>query len=503
MTKKSELTAIVDKALVDADFRKELVTNSFYWFLHIYFPDYLEHPSADFHKEMIEILQNLRTTFVCSAFRGSGKSTVVTLAYVLWSMLGTKSKKYIVICSNTARQTEILMHSIKNVLELHPLLKNDLGPFSETAEQWNISSLIFTDYDAKIMGISVNESIRGIKHKNRRPDLIILDDVETLDTARNEDNRDKLLTWFDRDITPLGAEKTNMVVIGTIMTAESLIDTLKTRIESGYLNGTFRKYPIITEDDQILWSSRWPDMASIEEFRKNAGIVNRTWETEYLLNDYIKEDQIITQDMIKYYDDLPFNKYTFMRGYLGVDLASSDSPTASKTAIVRGYMFKVSGEPVLYILPNPVNKRITVPETIDKIKQITDSMKDARSTRVFVEDVGYQKAMIQILKNDGYYNTESYKVMGRDKRTRLEITVHYLSQGKILFPRQGAEDLIRQLIRFDFEKYKDLADAYSILVDSAFTETTKSNNVVAIKSIGRGGRIPYDDGPRFSYQFNY
>lgn len=498
---KTDTNAIVEKALKDERFRKQLVTSSFYWFIHIYFPDYLEFPFAEFHKEFIDLLQDLKFNAVIAAFRGSGKSTIVSLAYVIWSMLGKKSKRYIVLCSNTTRQAELLMHSIKSVLETHPLLKKDLGPFFETAEQWNISSLVFRNYDAKIMAISVNESIRGIRYKNRRPDLIILDDVETLDTVRTEENRNKLITWYDRDVVPLGSEQTNMVVVGTIMTAGSLIDTLKNRIEEGVLKGSFRKFPIIDEDGQILWKTRWSNLEAIDNYRREMGIVNRTWETEYLLNDYIKEEQIITHDMIKYYDKLPFGVYPFVRGFIGVDLASSESLTASKTAIVCGYVFRISDEPVLYILPNPLNKRISAPETITQIKLIAESMRDATSTKIYVEDVGYQKAIVQILQKDGFYNTNSYKVLGRDKKTRLEITVHHLNQGRILFPKTGAEDLITQLVRFDFEKFKDLADAYSILVDSVFSEVTKGSDVVAVKFIGKRG-VPYDY-PKFSYKFPY
>jgi hypothetical protein len=70
------------------------------------------------------------------------------------------------------------MSNIKAVLRVHDsVLKADLGPFEETAEEWNISSsLVFKDYDTKIMAISVNESVRGISYKNKRPDLIIMDD---------------------------------------------------------------------------------------------------------------------------------------------------------------------------------------------------------------------------------------------------------------------------------------------------------------------------------------
>ncbi len=496
---------ILDKAVSDPIFREALVRENFYWFIHIYFPDYITYPFAKFHKEMVFSLQEIEDNLVIAAFRGSGKSTIVSLAYVIWSMIGKSNKRFVVICSNTSRQAELLMFNIKNTLEIHPLLKDDLGPFSEFSEEWNVSSLVFKKYDAKIMAISVNESVRGIRYKNQRPDLIILDDVETLDSVRTEENRDKLNTWFDRDIIPLGDEKTNIIVIGTIMTTGSLIQTLNERIKLKLLAGSSKRYPIVDEKWKILWPERWKTKRDIENYRKKFGIVDRTWETEYLLNDYVEEDQIVKPEMIKYYDELPFGYAHFLGGYIGVDLAISMKTTASKTAIVAGYAFKIDGKNKLYLLANPVNKRLDSHETIEAIKNLADSMHSGRNTKIFVEDVGYQRSVIETLNNEGY-NANPFEVRGQDKESRLEITLHNLVQGLVLFPKTGCEDLIVQLIRFRLEKFKDLGDAYSIVVIKAFDELNKGPGVIAVpcRSIKNSSNyLDYGDrhGPRFSFEF--
>lgn len=473
---------IVDKATSDQDFREALVRENFYWFIHIYFPDYITYPFAKFHKEMVFDLQEIKDNLIIAAFRGSGKSTIVSLAYVIWSMIGKSNKRFIIVCSNTVRQAELLMFNIKSTLETHPLLKNDLGPFSESAEEWNVSSLVFNKYDAKILAISVNESIRGLRYKNQRPDLIILDDVETLDSVRTEENRDKLNTWFDRDVLPLGVEKTNLIIIGTIMTTGSLIQTINERINLNLMLGSFKRYPILDEKGEILWPERWKTKQDIENYRKKFGIVDRTWETEYLLNDYVEEDQIVKPEMINYYDELPFGSAYFLGGYIGVDLAISMKTTASKTAIVAGYAFKINGKHKLYLLANPVNKRLDSHETIEAIKRLSDSMQSGRNTKIFVEDVGYQRSVIETLNNEGY-NANAFEVRGQDKESRLEITLHNLVQGLVLFPKTGCEDLIVQLIRFRLEKFKDLGDAYSIVVIKAFDELNKGPSVIAVPCI--------------------
>jgi len=491
---KSEIQFIVDKCVEDETFRRELVKTSLFWFMYIYFPDYLTFPLAEFHKEIIKLVEGNSPTNIIVAFRGSGKSTIISLAYVIWSMIGTKNKRFILLTSNTARQAELLMFNIKNVLESHSLLKTDLGPFQETSEEWNIGSLVFKDYDAKIMAISVNESVRGIKYKSKRPDLIICDDIETLESTGSSDNREKLLTWFDRDIVPIGDEHTTLVMVGTIMTDGSLMQTLKSRIDAGQLNGEFRKYPVIDEEENILWKDRWESKDALEAYKKDKGIVQRAWETEFLLNSWVEEDQIIKPEHVNFYDDIPFGQYPSYTCFMAVDLAISKEDTADKTAILQGYMFTIKGQKKLYLLPNYANTRLNFHETIEEIKKRANQMKDGISTYIIVENVGYQGAVIETLKLEGYHNTKPFDVHTQDKQARLETTLHHLSLGNVLFPKNGCEVLIDQLYRFGRERYDDLADAFSMLVIKSFEVTQTFNSVIMVDVINCKNGVSYSHG---------
>ena len=494
MKSEVDIKVIIDKAAKDKLFRRELVKTSFFWFLSVYFVDYLSYPVANFQKEIVNLLENEEDTTVIAAFRGSGKSTIVSLAYVIWSMIGIKNKKFIVLISNTSRQTEMLMSNVKSILETNQVLKHDLGPFYEESEKWNTSSLIFKNYDTKIMAVSMNESIRGIRYKKSRPDLIICDDVETLDTARNKENREKVLLWFDRDIVPLGDEKSNVIVIGTIMTEGSLIQTLKSRIENNEMKGTFKMYPIVNQNGQIIWKERWKTIEDLEEYKKKKGILLRSWETEYLLNDWTEEDQIIKSEMIHYYDEIPLGKYNLIGGFCGVDLAISKNSNANKTAIISAYMFEENNQKILYILPYPTNKRLNFAETVNVVLVLVNTLETKKSTYVYAENVGYQGAFIESLIQNGLNNAKPFEVKGNDKVTRLETTLHNLIQGRIRFPKKGCEDLILQLTRFGYEKYDDLADAFSIVCIKAFEEISKINNPVLVKSNFRDGIISRTTG---------
>ncbi len=85
----------------------ELAKKDLYWFFHLYFGHYIEFETADFQREIFQkVADNSIEHLVIVAFRGSGKSTIVSMAFPLWAMIGAMQKKYIVIVSQTQQQAQ-------------------------------------------------------------------------------------------------------------------------------------------------------------------------------------------------------------------------------------------------------------------------------------------------------------------------------------------------------------------------------------------------------------
>jgi len=72
--------------------------------------------------------QTLKISAIMS-FRGSGKSTVITLSYPIWAIVGVQQKKFVVIISRTEQLAKLHMSNLKRELESNELLRQDLGPF--------------------------------------------------------------------------------------------------------------------------------------------------------------------------------------------------------------------------------------------------------------------------------------------------------------------------------------------------------------------------------------
>ena len=458
---------IIEKAIKDPAIRTELAKKSHYFFFHIYFHDYVTYKVANFQKEMFKISEdeNVMMAVICG-FRNSGKSSIMTASYPIWSILGKMERKFVVILSQTAELAKQHFSNLKRELENNDLLKQDLGPFQQQ-DEWNSCSLIIPKYNAKIIAVSKEQSFRGIRHGKYRPDLIIGDDIENLASVKSEESRKQTYDWFNGEVMPLRADNAKVVILGNLLHEDSLISRLGREINEEIRDGVYREYPLIDDKGKIAWPGKYKDMDEVKKEEKIVGD-KFAWAREYLLIVADDQEPVISKEWIRYYQKLPRQEpvagnINVVAYASGVDIAVSEKDKADYTAIVSCKIFGEGKNKKIYILPNPINAKNTLPTTIDNIVKISNYFKQRHSYKIYIEEVGTQKGLTQILKEKGI-KTEGINIRGNDKRTRLCMVSKYIEEGRILFPAIGAEELLKQMLSFGLQKHDDLVDAFTTLI---------------------------------------
>ncbi len=473
----------INKLLEDQVARRVIVKESHYIFFHLYFSQYTRYKTAPFQREMFRITEdeNLKMAVIV-AFRGSAKSTIMTMSYPIWSIIGKQQKKCVVILSQTQQQAKIHLANIKRELEYNELLRKDLGPFQETSDEWGSFSLVIPNFNAKIIAASSEQSIRGLRHGAYRPDLIICDDVEDLTSTKTKEGRDRTYTWFTGEIAPLGEKNTKIVMVGNLLHEDSLLMRLRKNIEKESSNTIYREYPVINDKNEILWKGRYPTLDDLSVERKLNGD-DKAWQREYMLKIIADEDQIVHKEWIQYYDELPVDSDGYRYSVIGVDLAISSSNHADYTALVVGHVFGYEKTLKVYIQKFPVNERLDFPSATERIKSLSkESGLFDRRCKIYIEDVGYQRAVIQQLVTSSF-DAKGFSVNGQDKRARLDSVTYMIRSGKVLFPKEGADKLIQQLVYFGVEKHDDLVDAFTIVLHVAIKEDRRPVQVLS-KEVG-------------------
>lgn len=449
-----------------------MAKRSFFHFLSYYLRHNFELAPADFHADIINALDSvddLNRYLSIMGFRGSAKSTILE-AFAIWSMLNGKHN-YIVWIGNTMDDAKESLANIKAEIEENEMLRRDFGIVLQTDEahtnditkKWSEKQLIIGD--CTIVAKSRMGKVRGKKFKKARIDLIICDDLEDIITAETAEKRATTRKWFYAEVmqaTKQGtlATNTKVVMLGNLVHRDCLVKQFG---ENKLVK--FIRFPLIDENGKIAWPALYPTMADVEAKKEEVimageGIGHVIWAREYMLVDADESDMILKLSDIQYYPDEWLQRRAEASG-TGVDFAISKKQTADYTAMVSGQDVKNDeGERRLLIMKNPIEKRLSFEETISVAVDINEIM--PRGHVFYPEKVAYQEAAIEIMEKNGLSCVRMPSVA--DKRSRAISACFYIKNGRVLFPKTGAEKLINNLLGFGVEEHDDLTDALSNLI---------------------------------------
>lgn len=256
--------------------RRKLGAIDMEFFGRAYFPHYFSRPSPEFHRELDAIWQQgvLKGRYPLTAAdtktisrlpgvrravaapRGHAKSTNLTFKGTMHSTL-YGYKHYPIIISDSSEQAEGFLDNIRVEFEENTAILEDFGPLAGSV--WR-SNVLVTKTNIKIEAIGSGKKIRGRKHRNWRPDLIILDDVENDENVRTPEQRKKLKDWFDKAVSKCGDDYTDIVYIGTLLHYDSLL--AKTLANPAYRSIKYKAVIRFSQADDLWqqWETIFTDL---------------------------------------------------------------------------------------------------------------------------------------------------------------------------------------------------------------------------------------------------
>jgi len=440
-------------------------------------------PTPTFHKEIWDLVTSNSRQVAIAAPRYHAKSTAVTHAYTLASVLFRESR-YVLIVSDTVSQAIQFLGDIKKELldndDLRSLFSIKDGPFPKDTEDDLIVEMD-DGYTFRIQAKGSEQKLRGLKWANLRPDLIIGDDMENDEIVMNKDRRMKFKRWFYGALIPCVSSSGKIRIVGTILHLDSLLENLMPTSQLATHRGIKDlvqedlkeysrnilpwksvKYRAHTDDFKTLL---WPEMKTAEQFKM-------------LKDDYVRQGlaDIYSQEMLNIPLDISdtfFKKADFVAMkpedgkknlvfYAACDLAVSQSQRADYSAFVVGGMDE---EGKLYC-KHVIKERMDALEIVDTILMI---QKIYKPVLFGLEQGTIQKAIgpylnEEMLKRGEFINTVLLKPSG-DKLTRARSIQARMRSGACRFDKdtdwyQNFED---ELLRFPRDKHDDQVDAWAYL----------------------------------------
>ena len=296
-----------------------------FFFFETYLPHYFDTPPAPFHHEMVDLLDTVGTPVAVAAPRGFAKSTLTTFAYPLHQIL-FKQRKFIILISDTETQAASFASFIKLELEENERIIQDFGKMKGTSD-WSDECFI-TSSGIKVLARGSGQKIRGMRNRQYRPDLLVVDDFENDQTVRNKRIVENKLKWLLEAVYPSLAGAGNdasMFVINTLLSKKSVQSKLLEHPE--FIS---RKYQALDKNNNSLW----PEKYSTENLLRTKEIIGSLAFNKEYQNDPMDDDGYFKPEWIIYYVPTQIVGKLFVASFTDPSIESGDLKSHDYKAIV-------------------------------------------------------------------------------------------------------------------------------------------------------------------------
>ena len=160
--------------------------------------------------------------------RGYSKTTLFNACVLMCILYQEKARDFIVYISEAATHAEIQLGNVKRELESNNKIKavfGELKPEQRQGKKW-AEDMFETVTGIVVFARGRGSQIRGLNHNARRPNFILVDDVEDKESVKTDEQRAKTLEWAYGDLLPAMPEldpDATLAAAGTLLHREALL----------------------------------------------------------------------------------------------------------------------------------------------------------------------------------------------------------------------------------------------------------------------------------------
>jgi hypothetical protein len=388
--------------------------------------------------------------------RGFGKTLVLKL-FVLWCILFTDRKFILVVC-NTASLAENFIADVVDTLNSSNIVRV-FGNWQLAVEKDTqpLKKFSFRGRPITLAALGSQSSVRGLNLKYERPDVIIMDDMQSKEEAASPTEAQKTLGWMTGTLLKANNKQRCLsVFLGNMYPYEgSILKKLRTNSQwVSFICGA------ILADGQSIW----PELRSVEDILEELDHDEQMGQPEIFYSEVMNDDAAGTRSGID------FSKVNLWQesteepdaGFVIID------PSAGKKKsddVAIGAVLCWHGEPVL--------RELKVGR-FNPLEQCDEAIKLAAKyglNAIVVEDVAYQATlcfwMQRRLQQFGLTGIRILPINpgGEKKPTRIKEMLKQLTaqQSRIWLHRDVRSVVIHQITYYDPMKSNNKDDILDIL----------------------------------------
>lgn len=287
--------------------------------------------------------------------RGFAKSTLMKI-YLIYCILFT-DRQFILIVAATAKLAENILSDVMDMLE-EPNIKAVFGDWKLGVEKdtQSLKKFGFRGRNIILATVGAEGSVRGLNIKNQRPDVILMDDIQSRECAESELQSSQLENWMIGTLmkakSPTGCMF--LFVANMYPTKHSILRKLKT-------NHTWIKFIVggILADGTSLWEELQPIKQLTAEFENDLAMGHpEIFYSEVLNDENISANNLIDLSKLP---EVPYEEGDIAGGNFIIIDPATDKLGADEISV--GYFEVHDASPILMQLEEG---RFSPGETIRK-----------------------------------------------------------------------------------------------------------------------------------------
>lgn len=469
--------------------------------------------APDFHRQLSSILDSVsnynRTARIAwAAARGHAKSAYLSNAYPTRELVFRK-RRMILIISETNTGSKKFIKWVADQLKYNEKLRDDFGELlspQKVRNEKDAEEAFLTFTGAKMEATSLGTQIRGFRNGSQRPDLILLDDLESRASNNTPELRQKAKDWLNQDLMPAhDPTQTAVIFMGTLVHADSLLnyvlrdrrDFIKNRFSAliempkrmdlwAEFERIYKEYEpteeelyemenateamptpaaraalafyeankeAMDEGAKVLWPDRFPLPAL---FLEKVNFGSKAFNTEYQNNPIDEESQIFKPEQFGYWDNMTFPHSEYIIG-MGIDFAMGKQK-GDYSAAVTSAMHKVTKKKyIIDTFIERVKPDVFLGEIVTRVSNFQPDHVGAEAQMAQEFFVDTLKKRLAEINYPAYTRVKNIHQRQR-KELRIEAMLPEIERKEILFHR-SQERLLEQFERYGSGWHDDGPDA--------------------------------------------
>jgi predicted phage terminase large subunit-like protein len=415
------------------------------FFVKHYFTHLATKDTAKFQKETAEVIKRSKNIKALLEWaRGHAKSSHVSLLIPLWLMFQEAPElRFMVLVSKSQDAAIRLLSDLQAELQYNEKLTADFGK-QVLDGHWADGEFITTG-GTMFIALGRGQSPRGLKNRGKRPDYIVIDDIDDDELVRNPKRVGEVLEWI---LTALfGAMeggRGRFIMVGNRIGKDSVLSRFAA------LQGIYHTVVnMLDKKGNISWPENYtmPEVESIKEL-----IGERRFQKEYM-NNPINEGTVFLQKQIHFGKILDLKFYRSLVCYTDPSFKDSSSADYKATMLVGK-----TKEGAFHVIKAYADQG-TVAQMVRWHYEIDRYIDGRVPVLYFMESNFLQDLLLDEFKKTGTLLGHHIPVRGDsrkkpDKFARIEAMQPLFERGLVLFNEKekgspGMRTLEEQLLMFE------------------------------------------------------